>query len=90
MQKEARYVGSTTSTLCCRDVLVGHRRVAIAIRHALRWTAPTADAIKQLLIPSERPELKTFHLAGREHLSGVTVAATDLGSYGRLRGVAHV
>lgn len=60
-------------------------RVAIALRHALRWTAPTADAIKQLLIPSERPELKTFHLAGREHLVGVKVARTDLGSYGRLR-----
>ena len=42
-----------------------------------------------MLIPSERPELKTFHLAGREHLSGVTVAATDLGAYGRLREVAH-
>ena len=65
-------------------------RVAIAVRHALRWTAPTADAIKQLLIPSQRPELKTFHLAGREHLCGVTVAATDLGAYGRLREVAHV
>ena len=65
-------------------------RVLIAVRHALRWTAPTSDAIKQLLIPSERPELKTFHLAGREHLAGVTVATTDLGSYGRLREVAHV
>jgi transposase len=64
-------------------------RVAVAVRDALRWTAPTADAIKQLLIPSERPELRTFHLAGREHLAGVTVAATDLGSYGRLREVAH-
>jgi transposase len=64
-------------------------RVLIAVRHALRWTAPTSDAIRQLLIPSERPELKTFHLAGREHLSGVTVAATDLGAYGRLREVAH-
>lgn len=64
-------------------------RVAIAVRHALRWTAPTADAIKQLLIPTERPELKTFHLAGREHLAGVTVATTDLGAYGRLREVAH-
>jgi transposase len=74
--------------LLLRDYPLG--RLAIAVRYALRWTAPTADAIKQLLIPSERPELKTFHLAGREHLSGVTVAATDLGSYGRLRGVAHV
>ena len=65
-------------------------RVATALRHALRWTAPTADAIKQLLIPSERPELATFRLVGREHLAGVKVAATDLGSYGRLREVAHV
>jgi transposase len=73
--------------LLLRDYPLG--RVAIAVRHALRWTAPTADAIKQLLIPSERPELKTFHLAGREHLAGVTVAATDLGAYSRLREVAH-
>jgi hypothetical protein len=29
-------------------------------------------------------------MAGREHLSGVTVAATDLGAYGRLREVANV
>ena len=64
-------------------------RVATAVHHSLRWTAPTSDAIKQLLIPSERPELKTFHLAGREHLAGVTVAATDLASYGRLRELAH-
>jgi transposase len=74
--------------LLLRDYPLG--RVAIAVRHALRWTAPTADAIKQLLIPSERPELKTFHLAGREHLAGVTVATTDPGSYGRLREVANV
>jgi transposase len=74
--------------LLLRDYPLG--RVAIAVGHALRWTAPTSDAIKQLLIPSERPELKTFHLAGREHLAGVRVAATDLGSYGRLREVAHV
>jgi transposase len=74
--------------LLLRDYPLG--RVAIAVRYALRWAAPTADAIKQLLIPSERPELKTFHLAGREHLAGVTVAATDLGAYGCLREVAHV
>ena len=60
-----------------------------AVHHALRWTAPTADAIRQLLIPSERPELKTFHLAGREHLAAVTVAAMYLGAYSRLREVAH-
>ena len=64
-------------------------RVAIAVRHALRWMAPTADAIRQLLIPSEQPELKTFPLAGHKHLAGVTVAATDLGAYSRLREVAN-
>ena len=64
--------------------------MAEAIRYALRWPGPTAEAIKQLLIPAERPELATFHLAGREHLCGVKVAATDLGAYGRLREVAHV
>ena len=64
-------------------------RVAMAVRHALRWTAPTADAIKQLLIPADRPELKTFPLDGREHLAGVQVATTDLRIYSRLREVAH-
>jgi len=64
-------------------------RVAIAVRHALRWMAPTADAIRQLLIPFEQPELKTFPLAGRKHLAGVTVSPTDLGAYGRLREVAN-
>ena len=64
-------------------------RVAIAVRHALRWMAPSADAIKQLLIPVERPELKTFRLAGREHLAGVQIAATDLQAYGRLQEAAH-
>ena len=74
--------------LLLRDYPLG--RVATAVGHALRWSAPTADAIKQLMIPAERPELKTFQLAGREHLAGVKVAQTDLGSYGRLREVAHV
>ena len=73
--------------LLLRDYPLG--RVALAVRHALAWTAPTADAIRQLLVPSERPELKTFRLAGREHLAGVQVAPTNLGAYGRLREVAH-
>ena len=64
-------------------------RVALAVRHTVRWTAPTADAIRQLLIPVERPELKTFRLAGREHLAGVTVATTNPSAYDRLREVAH-
>ena len=74
--------------LLLRDYPLG--RLVIAVGHALRWTAPTADAIKQLLIPSERPELKIFHLDGREHLAGIKVAATDLRTYSRLREVAHV
>lgn len=65
------------------------QRLTIAVRHALRWTAPTADTVRQLLIPAERPELRTFHLAGREHLAGVQVAATDLEAYGRLREASH-
>ena len=65
------------------------QRVAIAVRHAVRWTAPTADAVKQLLIPVDRPELRTFRLDGREHLAGVRVAATDLRAYGQLREAAH-
>jgi transposase len=64
-------------------------QVTLAIRHAVRWTGPTVDAIKQLLIPTDRPELKTFHLAGREHLACVTVAAPDLRVYGQLREASH-
>jgi len=64
-------------------------RLTIAVRHALRWTAPTADAIRQLLIPTEQPEQKTFHMAGREHLSGVTVTETDLHIYSCLREAAN-
>lgn len=64
-------------------------QVTLAVRHAVRWTSPTADAIKQLLIPTDRPELKTFHLAGREHLAGVRVAVPNLGVYGQLREASH-
>jgi len=39
-------------------------RVALALGQALGWTAPTADAIKQWLLPCERPELKTFRPGG--------------------------
>ena len=64
--------------------------LAVAIRHALQWQRPNADAIKQLLIPQDKPELKTFSLAGREHLAGVTVKLTDISQYGKLTGeVCH-
>ncbi len=52
-------------------------------------TAPTADAIRQWLIPAERPEQRTFRLDGREHLAGVKVARPDLQGYRRLQEVAH-
>ena len=64
-------------------------RLTIAVRRALAWTAPTAEAIAQLLVPAERPELRTFRLAGREHLAGVQVGATDLSTYATLREVAR-
>jgi len=63
--------------------------VTIALQHALRWGAPTAEAIKQLLIPDERPEQRTFSLDGREHLAGVKVEPTDLAAYATLREVRH-
>ena len=66
------------------------RRVAMAVEQSLDWTSPTADAIKQWLIPVERPELMTFRLAGREHLAGVRVARTELAAYSQLREVAYV
>lgn len=65
------------------------QRLTIAVRHALRWTVATADAIQQLLIPAEHPERKTFRMEGREHLAGVTVQPTDLRAYSQLREVAH-
>jgi hypothetical protein len=57
--------------------------VTIAVQHALRWGAPTADAIKQLLIPDERPEQRTFRLDGREHLAGVRVDGGGPGGLSR-------
>lgn len=60
--------------------------LAVAIRHALQWQRPNADAIKQLLIPQDRPELKTFSLEGHQHLAGVTVKLTDVSQYGKLTG----
>ena len=65
------------------------RRVTTAIERALHWTSPTADAIKQWLIPVERPELATFRMDGREHLAGVHVAATPLSVYGQLREMTY-
>lgn len=68
--------------LLLRDYSLEH--LAIAIRNSLHWESPTADAIKQLLIPAETPELKTFDLAGHKHLAWVDVQTTDPKNYGRL------
>lgn len=68
--------------LLLRDYSLEH--LAIAIRSSLHWESPTADAIKQMLIPTEKPELKTFDLAGHQHLAWVDVKTTDPQSYGSL------
>lgn len=68
--------------LLLRDYSLEH--LAIAIRSSLHWESPRADAIKQMLIPAEKPELKTFDLAGHQHLAWVDVKTTDPQSYGRL------
>jgi hypothetical protein len=51
--------------------------------------APTAEVIRQRLVPQDRPELQTFRLAGRTHLAGVRVETTDLQQYSQLREVRH-
>jgi len=65
-------------------------RLVGAIRRLDCVIAPTADAIRQWLIPAERPELLTFSLDGREHLAGVKVARPDLQGYRALQEAAHV
>ena len=64
-------------------------RVTRAVERSLHWSSPTADAIRQWLVPAERPELATFRLDGRDHLAGVHVAETSLSVYSRLREVAY-
>jgi transposase len=65
-------------------------RLVGAIRRLDCVIAPTADAIRQWLIPAQRPELLTFSLDGREHLAGVKVAGPDLQGYRKLQEAAHV
>jgi hypothetical protein len=65
-------------------------RLVGAVRRLDCVAAPTADAIRQWLIPAERPELLTFNLDGREHLAGVKVASPDLQGYRKLQEAAHV
>ena len=66
------------------------RRLVLAIRRFEGFAVPTADAIRQWLIPAEHPEYKTFNLAGREHLAGVKVDHPNLQVYRQLTEVAHV
>ena len=65
-------------------------RLIRAIRRLDCVIAPTADAIRQWLIPAERPELLTFNLDGREHLAGVKVGRPNLQGYSKLQEAAHV
>jgi transposase len=64
-------------------------RLVGAIRRLEGAKAPTADAIRQWLIPAERVESKTFCMDGREHLAGVKVAQPNLRAYRSLQEVAH-
>ena len=61
--------------------------VALAIEKLSSVKVPTADTIRQHLIPAETPELLTFNLAGRPHLSGVKVAENNLQNYSQLIGL---
>ena len=65
-------------------------RLVQAIRQFDGFSAPTAEAIRQWLIPAQQPQLKTFNLAGREHLAGVKVSNPDLGIYRQLTEAANV
>jgi transposase len=65
-------------------------RLVRAIRRLDCVIAPTADAIRQWLIPAQRPDLLTFSLDGREHLASVKVAGPNLQSYSKLQEAAHV
>jgi len=65
-------------------------RLIGAIRRLDCVIAPSADAIRQWLIPAQRPELLTFSLDGREHLAGVKVASPNLQGYQKLQEEAHV
>lgn len=68
--------------LLLQDYSLEH--TAIAIRSVLHWESPTADAIKQLLIPAETPEARTFDIAGHQHLAWVDVQKTDPQNYEKL------
>ena len=61
-------------------------RVAKAIEKALRYRNPGRDIIVQYSIGQDYPEVATFSLVGREHLSVVTVNPPELNGYNSLIG----
>ena len=61
-------------------------RVAKAIEKALRYRNPGRDIIVQYAIGQDYPDIATFSLVGREHLSYVTVNPPELNGYNCLMG----
>ena len=61
-------------------------RVTQAIENALRFRNPGRDVIVQYCISQDYPEITTFSLVGREHLSFVTVDPPELTGYNCLMG----
>ena len=57
------------------------RDLARAVARGLHKGALTRDAIAQFLLPPEEPRAATFHLDGREHLSHVQVAQSNVTAY---------
>ena len=56
-------------------------RVTQAIENALRFRNPGRDIIVQYCIGQDDPDVATFSLVGREHLSYVTVKPPELTGY---------
>ena len=61
-------------------------RVTQAIENALRFRNPGRDVIVQYCIGQDTPDVATFSLVGREHLSFVTVNPPELTGYNSLMG----
>ena len=61
-------------------------RVAKAIEKSLRYRNPRRDVVVQYCISQEYPEVSTFNLAGRQHLSQVNVNPPELNGYNSLIG----
>jgi hypothetical protein len=61
-------------------------RVTQAIEQALRFRNPGRDVIVQYCVGQDYPDVATFSLVGREHLSFVTVNPPELNGYNSLMG----